>query len=428
MKITWFVLIILLIPIVSAQEIKIENKTIEITSLINESVCNGTTNVFKITNLNYSSGDNTTTISYVQGWNNQKVNITKEIKKYSQTNTGEIKEIENKENTLSFILNNQTIEWKINSSCLETNKTKINNTVELVETNKSTNQTANNTIQEKNTKEKLVVKINKNIFAEGEKILFNFVNNTRPVSYWIEDSKGNIVKDKYTTSNDNQKSYTFKEQEENEKIYVLVSKTIDEEKRILLGVTKTVEENQESEISINKAEYEDDKISIEVEINRGSTKKTTIYCYTKTDEKRSSEETKVKINSQNNKITISTVMLPKNKWKNETSVICEGLDTQDGVKVKTPQRKEINEENTNDKKEEKVETKIEEKITKKTVNSTAIIEKKENIITGKTSAYNKSSKKEKTSTTIILTALISMFLGGFMSYGPKKVIDKFIKK
>ncbi|MBN1175933.1 hypothetical protein JXA48_04785 [Candidatus Woesearchaeota archaeon] len=426
---------------VNAYEVMFESNTYEIISLINNNSCENTTTVFKITNLNYSTGDNSTTIKYIQAWNNQTKNINKEIKKYTQTNTGEINNIESKENSLRFLINNQTLEWSIKSNCSKNNFSEFNatsQTINKTEINTSINnkteeknESEENTTQQNNNREKTIININKKFFLVGEKLEFNFINNTKPITYWIEDSKGTMVKEKYTTTNDNQKTYTFKEQDESDKIYFLIAKTDEEEKTVMLGVTDTVNKNQESIIKINEVGYDDEKINLEIEIYRGTTKKTTTYCYTQTDNKKSSDEIKIKINNQDEGIVLTTTIQPKNKWKNKTTIICEGLDKQDKIEINTIQKEEINKEEKENNKEnklEKEEDKKEEKQVKKTINTSSIIEEKEIQITGKTSAYSTNLKKEKTTTVIILTALISMFFGRLISYGPKQLIDKFIKK
>lgn len=446
MKLYWIIIFILLSTTVSGQEIILENKTIEITIIINNQTCNDTTNVFRLENLNYSTGDNSTIINYTQIWNNQTIEISKEIKKYSQTNTGNITNIKNGENILKFQIENKTFEWIIKTNCsikttnLTENKSMLdkNETINKTITN-STNQTTtplNETEKEdQEPKNKLIIEMNKNIFSVGEKIKFKFVNNTQPITYWIENSKGEKIKEEYTTTNDNEKTYTFKDQEETEKIYFLIAKTEDEIIKKIIGVVKTIEENEESKIEIKKALSNEHNIYLEVEIFRGDTKKTTIYCYAKTKDKKSSEDTKIKIDKEKEKITISTSIYPKGEWSEKTTIICEGLDLKEEIEVNTPKKEEQKEktkeedsEKKEEQKEEKTKEKEEEKAEKKEVNLSTIIEEKPQMITGKTSAYSNSSKKEKTTTSITITALISMFFGSLVSYGPKKFIDKFIKK
>ena len=88
----------------------------------------------------------------------------------------------------------------------------------------------------------------------GEKIEFEFVNNTQPVTYWIEDFFGTVIKDEYTTTNDNKKTFTFKEQDEKDKIYLLFAKTNTEEKKLLIGVKQEIEAEEESSIEINECQ------------------------------------------------------------------------------------------------------------------------------------------------------------------------------
>ena len=464
------IFLILSIHISMGQQINWNNETLEIKSLINNHSCENSTSIFKIQRLNYLINESSKTLNYQQIWDNESINITKEIKKFTQTKTGKLTNLTEGKHILYFKINNQTINWTYNLTCnrqININKslnesikqnetfrnetTKKNTTIQIeniTTSNTTKNQTnesnknnstielinSNNSInQSNNLEQKLNIKINKQIFFVGEKVKFEFLKNNQSITYWIEDSETKIVKKKQTTTNNNEKVYTFKSQEEKTKIYFLKIKSEKENKTIILVVKDNENKMKNSTIKITKAKFYKNKIYLTIEAYRGLTRKTTIYCRTETNNKKSSDELKIKISLQNQKIIITDTLNPTTAWTNETTIICEGLNISTTQTINTTIKNQITKEELANKKETKnfniskisEQTKTKEKMI---ANISSIKEKAKNPLIGSVTAINKDFKKEEITTKITIAGLVGVFFGGLIVFGPKNAIDKFIKK
>lgn len=117
------------------------------------------------------------------------------------------------------------------------------------------------------------------------------------IEYWIEDLFGEIIKKRYNTTNQNQKTYTAKINEL-DRVYVLrnriamigcnntSSKTSDEKYVIIKGSKKEAEQKSESEIIIENVKYNSkanaqfgEKIDVELSIYKGNTLKKVVYVW-----------------------------------------------------------------------------------------------------------------------------------------------------
>ena len=279
-----------------------ENNTFEVRLIIGN-LCESTDNVFHIERKPYNSTMESITIKYVFEIRGIEENYSfeseyeKNVKKYTEANTGMYKPPIDGNYTISLKNKNESLSWNINVYCNTTNNTLINTTINNTNnsTNSSTNESnndadntggTNSTGEENETSEvcKFEIYTDKEIYQVGEKIKIYLSTNAESynISYRIDDLDGKSVKSEYTTKNTNTKSYTFKNIDENEKGYYIIakikSKCLNEEKKKLV-VVKTKNKKEESELIITNADFNKNYVEVNIEAYRGNTSKKSISIY-----------------------------------------------------------------------------------------------------------------------------------------------------
>jgi len=242
---------------------------------------------------NYSNCSNISNISF--SWS-----INKSIKSYSKT----FEEVILNNNTISFcaevfVLNVEDSNLSNNKPCFF-NQLFFNQTVSLENfSNTSLNETLNTSVNITNTASnnstasswtekicELVISSNKQIYSEGETVSFkfnakgeSFVNG---INYWVEDSRGKIVKNKVETNNDASKSFTPKLERTNE-LFVIKAEINDCEnlsELYLFFVGKDeILAGASSFLRVKEAQFTHSLFSINFEGYRNSTNKKTLYIW-----------------------------------------------------------------------------------------------------------------------------------------------------
>lgn len=416
----WILITINTVNAWETQFIDLENETISITPII--TICENTTNVFKIQRENYSTGMNPLSIKYSQkiiaDTNQTKIiNISKIINKYTSSNTGEYNTSKNGNNTLIFEISNQSLNWTFQVVCQNTSNQSTNQTVEINNTqinesheinitiNETENLTSeNNTIvnqTENNSSIEICpnnfqIRINKEVFEPGEKLEMQFILTPWPetynITYYIQQLNGKIVKNEYTTTNNKTKSYTVKSSLEKEQTHqiIAVAKTSCEmiEQNKIFVVKNEIDEEEISvtkkdpEININ-TEIESNNLISEITIKRGDSSKSVVYVNIVDNEgNKLIKEMKISLlNKLAETKTLIKISLPNKK---EFTITAEGLDMSKSKTITNTKYEEGKEEKTEHvemKKEEIInEQKTPEKIViniTKSTNRTKIEPKKE---------------------------------------------------
>ncbi|MGE0793250.1 MAG: hypothetical protein AB7V77_03685 [Candidatus Woesearchaeota archaeon] len=210
------ILLILMLQFISltkAEFFEYQNETFEIIPIVDE-ICNLTqTKVFHIIREEYNENSSTVNLNY-----NQKLiynttmmvdkNFSKDINSYTKTNTGEVQFLYNGKHFLDFNFENYSYRWEYNITLCQ------NYSYDDDENSSENEFDEINETEDDETEEIYLpfsLNTNKRIYYLGEtvKIYFNEVNvDDFEITYWIEDLKGNVVKNKYVTYNLNYKSYT----------------------------------------------------------------------------------------------------------------------------------------------------------------------------------------------------------------------------
>lgn len=187
-----------------AQTIHYDNENITFTPILDS--CRNTSTVFRVERANYYTDipPLRLTYTYIQG--NKSTNISKKINKYSTSNTG--KYIANTTPTMHIQIKNSTLTWNTSKICAskENNTSKDNTSPSDPETPTAPSPTCPTTF---------TIATNSDLFEKGEKISMEFEHKPWPeqyaITYWITDATGTTVKSKYTTTNNNKKSYTVRQ-------------------------------------------------------------------------------------------------------------------------------------------------------------------------------------------------------------------------
>jgi hypothetical protein len=459
------------------RQVNYNNETIEFKLLDENLNCSPQTTVIKISRLNYTTGINPLNIQYSFTVENDILNTTtridKTINKYSSAQTGNIPENTNGSTNIGITLNTTLIAWnnlffcnlsrdnqstqeaigqdplnstsnqEINSSSHQQNNTAFNETIIPEENNSAQqNQTANST--NTTTSEKInqsactnaSIGVEKELYAAGEKISFWLESEPTEYTYWIEDLKGQILKDARTSTSMSKKSFTIKEYNAEEKIHIIKMNvatscieqltkkiiTINEDyepskeqnKQISCEekITTTQKTSKETKMAIIKLErhvYKDKQYLItEIEIQKGATRKTKVSVSLWQDEK-ITPEYNLYVNSDTKTNTI--LYLPTHNLSGEMQLRIEGLGLQLNKTINIPQQETT----------QTLNTKTNSQSTPKTT-ATVVINQTT------TPIYSQEEKTNNIRTLVLAAALVLLILGIFIGYGPKKITDKFIKK
>ena len=339
MKIITIIIAILLIPLVSANNLTEKDISIEII-LPEQIVLNQTyTNLFKLTNNNHTSGitdEIHITVNYYI--TNTSINniFTIIINSYKSSGTGQFTLTQpGKFQLCGFITNSSHLDLNQNNNLVCKNFTITD--PDLIYCNISINITTN-----------------KLIYNNQETIKFyNTLNNNSfpfTIEYWIEDLFHNIIKSKTNTTNLNQKSYTPNIEEQDKTLIIknrlYLPACINSGKttsKKLITIKNNITKPENSTITINKvsdnAEF-GDTINVELSIYKGNTAKQVIYLWLEKD-KIISEKSKVKVLDKYTEYSFSVPIQIKPDCDNDFetdfyNLIVEGLNqtTTQEIKVK----------------------------------------------------------------------------------------------
>ena len=455
------------VPFVYAQtqEITHHNETIQF-RLEEHNACNGTNNLFRIERINYSQNTTPLQITYEQitiiNQSNQSLhatNITKTINKFTKTNTGFIQK--NSAGTVSVYIHigNESLHWDLGIICilnttLVAENTSVNNSVNTTNTS-NTSPKENSSMQHNHTScIHATIHTNNETFVVGERLEMQLQFTPRApesYTYWITDLAQHTIKSKKTTTNTNVKTHTFTSFPDYEKLYRIyvaydtTCKNSTQTKSILvLNPTYTPEEEKEekrtttpkttsssgtaaktttfeknSVITILNAEYlhkyNQHFIELKLRVYRGNTQKSSISILPRINNTRVGIEQKVQLPKKYHEVII-TLTIPLQEVVNETvDIIVEGLDVNANTKINIPQtqKQTINTTNT------------QEASPKKSLTSTQLVINSSPI---PPIIYSEKQEKEKGQTALLGISLTVLLLGVFVGFGPKRVIDTFIKQ
>ncbi|MCK4521257.1 MAG: lamin tail domain-containing protein [Nanoarchaeota archaeon] len=322
----------------STQE-KTQNKGLKLTVYIDNTTYVGITytSLFKIENLDYVSGQ-TDYVNAIIGYNisdikRDTVNIS--LKKSKTANTGTF--------TPTSAGTYEICGWIISSTIDDQNTLDdfACKTITVIDTsaipcNITINITTNNIL----------------VYEKGQSIKFkNQLNNESlpfKIEYWIEDLFGNIYKNKYNTTNTNQKSWKTDIDEQDRVLFIKAvvypfcndTNLSDNSAEKMFIVTNNNSETtspssgEDSKIEIKKINKEKvsfgDVIKVDVEIHKGSTAKYSVSAFVYKDNKYPSEKTKISLKNKytDYKLTIPIQLKPNcnNYYKDGTYEIkIEGL-------------------------------------------------------------------------------------------------------
>ena len=197
------------------------------------------------------------------------------------------------------------------------------------------------------------VSTGKTFYNNSEQIkIYNKLNNDSffyTIEYWIEDLFGTIIKEKYNTTNQNQKTYT-PHIAELDRIYVVnnriaelgcnntAEKTADRKFIFILGADAELKSNNESNITIKSIKYKSGNsakfgeiINAELELYKGNTLKKVVYVFIEDEKgKDVSQKTKLALSKKysNHHITVPVQLKPncnKNYENSSYILVVEGL-------------------------------------------------------------------------------------------------------
>jgi hypothetical protein len=329
-----------------------QTKGLKLTIYLEEPVYINTeyTSLFKIENLDHISGATdhiNLTISYNITKNNilikQETLFITDLNSYKTSSTGSFTPASQGNYTVSG--------WIINSTSNDQNKEddKDSKTIAVIDTS---NEPCNISLN---------ITSDKFIYDEEESIRFINSLNTEiypfVIEYWIEDFFGNIYKNKYNTTNTNEKSWKTEIQEQDRilfiksKVYPLCndSNLTDNyaEKMFIVksnatDLQGTPNQNKKSSLEITDADETASFggiINVKVEAYRGDTGKYSISLYAEDNGKKASEITKFNINNKYSsyKGQIPIQLKPNcnlNLENGKYDLILEGLGESDKKSIK----------------------------------------------------------------------------------------------
>ena len=301
------------------------------------------TKIFKIENF-YNKTINCT-VRYNITRNNQTIKqdiFTVKVNRYTTSNTGNIYLDEQGNYTICGEIINNTIDSNTYKTCknitaIDLSKIKCNITFNI-------------------STEKILYNINETIYFK-----FNISNNTIPfeITYWIDDLFNNTLKNKYTTTNINKKSWTPKNIDENDMAYLI--KAIIDVPCINIGrnyteklfVVKNKETNtkNDSEMEIKEIKNKDNTIEVKARIYKGDTRKTVVYFYAKNNNKIISQKTKFYAMDKFREYNIVAPIILNECYKNIV-VIVDGLGKKETKNIELECNKNKTEKKTKNKQNE----------------------------------------------------------------------------
>ena len=331
------------------EENETQNKGLKLTVYIDDIAYVGITytSLFKIENLDHVTGITdhiNLTIGYNITSNNslikQETVLIKNLNSRKTANTGLFEPL---------TPNNYTITgWIINSTVNDSNSIDDidSKTINVIDTSKiSCNITINITSDKK-------------IYTEGESIKFNnnLNNETFPftIEYWIEDFFSNIYKNKYNTTNTDQKSWKTKITEQDRVLFIkavvypicndsnLTDNSAEKMFIVKSSSSDSTESDEESSLEITEV---DEKVKfgevadVKVDIYKGNTNRYSIKLYVEGNGKKVSETTKIHMYDKYSSYTgqLPIQLNPNCDLKLENGkydVVLEGLGKEDEAEIK----------------------------------------------------------------------------------------------
>lgn len=318
-NILFWLIFIIFMGVVEGEIINIEQYNFTV-DLIVEPICGELQDkIFHIERQEYISGINFTNINYTTICNNKTTNITKNIKKYSESKTGQCTFLESKNYTISFNYLNQTFLWNKTVQCDEEESIEIIKPVCF---------------------DKTELRLNQEIFEKGEQIEMNFWINKIPdyleITYWIESLNGSIIKNKRTTSNIDTKKYTFRTitlPQEGAYVKAEIKDNCSKQKvqqLILLinEINETEKIQQETILEINKVEIiKSNIIQTTILAQRGNSRSYVIELIIEDEKGKQIGVEKISLKEKN------TIVEIKNDWpykqEKEITILIKGLGLED---------------------------------------------------------------------------------------------------
>lgn len=270
--------------------------------------------------------------------------------------------------------NNATTTTNITTTTNTTTNNSVLNQTDLTnQSNQTTNTTTNTTTITTNNTPSCVVKTNKVLFEDEQQVAFWFESEYAKISsvtYWIEDIQGNILKNKYTSTNTNEKHFTWNLNTNQQISYVYAQCCFNENKCIInksliLGYKQKQEETQETTTNENTTTEElfatekensisfsktkilnsEDMLLLEINIHikkyQGRSQLVTCSVQTKTNEPASFDTTLV---AKTTGEFETRIRLPLFIEDEEYTIKCEGLQTNNLTIIKNTLFKENDEE------------------------------------------------------------------------------------
>ncbi len=326
---------------------KIKNKGLRLTVYIDDAAYVGMTytSLFKIENLDHISGIEDR-INLTIGYN---ITSNKELIKQDVIYIGDLNSYKSS-NTGSFTPlaeDNYTLTGWIIESTVEDINLNDNSDSKIITVIDTTSIPCNITLN---------ITMDKMIYSEGESIKFynNLNNEALPftIEYWIEDFFSNIYKNKYNTSNTNQKSWKTNIAEQDRILFIKSivhpncndTNTTDnsaEKMFIVKGSENSAQNSEESSLQIvevkNKVKF-GDTINVKVKIYKGRTSKYSISLWVEDDGKKISETTKIHLygrySSYDGQLPVNLDTNCDEKLKDgKYDVIIKGLGKEDKKKI-----------------------------------------------------------------------------------------------
>ena len=303
------------------------------------------TSLFKIENLDHVSGItdhiNLTfkyNITFNNGLISQDTVYITDLNYYKTSNTGSF--------TPTSAGNYTITGWIINSTVNDSNSNDDSDS-KIITVIDTTSLPCNITIN---------ITTDKETYSEGESIKFynNINNKTFPftIEYWIGDFFSNIYKNKYNTTNTNQKSWKTSITEQDRVLFIKSivypncndSNTSDNsaEKMFIVTANDSIEINEESSLEIievdDKAKF-GDIVDVKVEIYKGNTGKYSISLWAEDKSEKISETTKIhlydKYSSYNGQLPIQLDPNCNQEFDDgKYDVVIKGLDQEDKKEIK----------------------------------------------------------------------------------------------
>ncbi|MFP4522995.1 MAG: hypothetical protein ACLFNM_00405 [Candidatus Woesearchaeota archaeon] len=472
--------------------------------------------LFKVKRENYSQlgGEKIIQYNIIVNFTNTSTatqNVSKTIRSYSSTNTGDkpcknFSEIEkiviksastqiawsinNNKNTSTQVTTNQTTNSSINTTTTptlneseNTSNNTLSNTTNQTSTNTSTNTSVNQTSDSTNEsiinntnsntqtnqsadshKGMCIIKTEKNIFKDGEKVSFWFDNPHQTIdsiTYWIEDIQGTNLKKEFTSANSNEKSFTWNLKKEqqiahiyarccfqtqncvNNKSMIVAYKekissgeeneTDEDEQNTLQDQTTTTQEEESNSISFYKTVLKEKNkellLQTQIRIKKISGRSQLTTCEIKTQENTSASKDIILVAKTKGTFE-ARLQIPLLSMSKTYTLGCQGLKTSNQTTIineyfinETPVKKEKTSTTSNKQQSLQSEENDKKLTAKTTTNEEKILEK----ITGMSYVNPDVKNEEKVFIYSGLGAILVLFLWFLFKYDLKRN-NSFIKQ